>query len=292
MKRICILIFLCTILSSCKDESVDFGTVEYYPEFLWVDANITPVVKTMVCDFSIDAQNDANTFAEFQFVDNNGNPIQTSEMQVKVDGVCAESNIFRINSKTDSVKLEFTFSPNATAGKHQGYLKLINHKLDRLDSQELSPEGTIDVFQWTLNYDKRMNPLAFTLMVVGLIIFAVILLWLAFLKRIFYPQFRAINKSVIIPNDVPITLHFKGKRMIVIDNKQHKQGFWNRFWTGEIQYIKNSSITAKITFKPTRRRNQIIFISKATNYVCTPNPIGLQPSTVKDKINNYNININ
>ena len=47
---------LLACLSSCtKGESVSFGTVEYYPSFLWVDSNITPVKKTFDFDFSQDA---------------------------------------------------------------------------------------------------------------------------------------------------------------------------------------------------------------------------------------------
>ena len=60
MRKFCILLFLCVFLVSCRDESVEFGTVEYYPSFLWEEAKISPVTRTMDCDFSIDAQNDAN----------------------------------------------------------------------------------------------------------------------------------------------------------------------------------------------------------------------------------------
>ena len=285
MRKFCILLFLCVFLVSCRDESVEFGTVEYYPSFLWEEAKISPVTRTMDCDFSIDAQNDANSFAVFQFVDNEGKPISTSEMQVKVDGVAAENNLFRINSKTKSVKLEFSFSPDAQEGKHQGYLKLINHNLDRLDSHLLSVGQKIDALQWTLNYNKSMNPLAFALLLTTLILLGAILLWQIFLKHLFFPKFRAINKMMIIPNQAPISLRFKGKRMIVIDNKRYKQSSWNRFWTGEIQYIQNPFITTSITLKPIRRGRQIMFVSNATNYLCSPNPVGMQPAKVNDIIN-------
>lgn len=289
MKNLIILLFICIFFASCKDESVNLGTVEYYPAFLWEDANISPVTKTMDCDFSLDAQNDAESFAEFQFVDNYDKPIPMSEMQVKVDGVVAEHNIFRVYSKTDSVKLEFTFSPEAKIGKHQGYLRLINHKLDRFESQQLSNGQKVDAFQWTLHYDRGMNPLK----IWALSLLAALIVVSLFLKYVFfrmrYPRFRAINKMMIIPNQAPIALKFKGKRMIVIDNQHHKQSLWNKFWTGEIQYIQNPYITTKIVLKPVRRGKQIMFISNATNYVCTPNPISMQPSTVRDITNRSTI---
>lgn len=295
MKKFSILLLLCIALVGCKDKSTDFGTVKYYPSFLWVSDSISPVVKTMDCDFSIDAQNDASSFAEFQFVDNYDKPIPTSEMQVKVDGVVAEHNIFRVYSKTDSVKLEFTFSPEAETGKHQGYLRLINHKLDRFESQQLSNGQKVDARQWTLHYDRGMNPLKIWVLSLLVALIVVPLLVSLFLKYVFfrmrYPRFRAINKMMIIPNQAPIALKFKGKRMIVIDNQRHKQSAWNRFWTGEIQYIQNPSITTKITLKPVRKGTQIMFISNPTNYICTPNPIGMPPSTIKDLKNKVTITI-
>ena len=74
MKQITYILFLVILLlTSCKEKTISFGNVEYYPPFLWVDENITPVTKTFDFDFSEDAKADKSTFAEFQFVDNYGN---------------------------------------------------------------------------------------------------------------------------------------------------------------------------------------------------------------------------
>ncbi|MBQ6061996.1 MAG: hypothetical protein IJK87_00005, partial [Prevotella sp.] len=107
MKHCSYIFFLSIILllSSCKDNSISFGTVEYYPSFLWVDANITPVTKTFDFDFSEDAKNDSHSFAEFQFVDNDGKPISTEVMQVYDNGERLKDNKLRVGSEVDSKQL-------------------------------------------------------------------------------------------------------------------------------------------------------------------------------------------
>ena len=254
MKKLSILLFICIILVSCKDESVDFGTVEYYPAFLWEDANISPVTKTMDCDFSLDAQNDANSFAEFQFVDNEGKAVPTSEMQVKVDGIVAKKNIFRVYSKTKSVKLEFTFSPDAKTGKHQGYLKLINHELDRLDSHQLSSGQKIDVFQWTLNYDKGINPLAFILLCIGVVILSCLSLWFLFIQRLVYP---VIKLSRIEVKETSENKRINRCRKVVFCNKKSKQSVLSKIFTGKILYVSNSIWTSDWELKPGKEKRTV-----------------------------------
>ncbi|MCQ2258723.1 MAG: hypothetical protein MJZ41_12150 [Bacteroidaceae bacterium] len=284
MKKFSILLLLCIALVGCKDKSTDFGTVKYYPSFLWVSDSISPVVKTMDCDFSIDAQNDASSFAEFQFVDNYDKPIPTSEMQVKVDGVVAEHNIFRVYSKTDSVKLEFTFSPDAETGKHQGYLKLINHKLDRLDSQQLSVDQKVDVFQWTLDYDKSMNPLKKVLKWISITIVACLMFWFFIIRPSVYPHFGKFRKSILIKqNDIIVgqmTFAFTDARKVVFYDRKVKQSIWSRIFIGEIKTYVNPLFKTKLTFSP-KRRNAAAF---GTGYTVNPNPI---PRSGVATINNH-----
>lgn len=287
-----ILLFVMVVLSSCEDNSISFGTVEYYPSFLWVESNVTPVDKTFHFDFSQDAQNDSKSFAQFQFVDNNGNPISTSVMQVYVDGSQLPGNRFSVYSKDKSKNLTFKFSPNANNGKYQGYLKLIGHNLDRIESQQLSKGQKVDVFQWTLYYDKVMNPLAKILMWIGIVVGACISLWILLLRQIVYPRFRAINKMIVIPNQAPVPIRFKGARMVILDSVHHRQSLWNRIWTGMIIYKNVPSLTTPITLKPTGKGRKILFKAPSTNYHCMPNPIDIQPSQIIDNINNQTIIIN
>lgn len=264
-----VLIFL----SSCKkDESVSFGTVEYYPAFLWVDSNITPVKKTFDFDFSQDAK-DHNSFAEFQFVDNDGNPISTNIMQVTIDGKQIEDNRFKISSDVTSKELTFTFSSKAKKGKHQGYLKLISHKLDRLDSQPLTNNQQVDAFQWTLNYDKGMNPLAKVLMWIGIVFLALLALWFFILRPMLYPHFAKFTKSVLIEKDGKIVAQlnfaFKGARKVVFHNQKKKQSIWNKLFVGEIRTLVNQNFVSELTFVPKKNNAN----AHGVGYTIHPNPV-------------------
>ena len=234
-------------MTSCKkDESISFGTVEYYPSFLWVDSKTKPVTKTLDFDFSQDAKND-NSYAVLQFVDNEGKSISTEVMQVIIDDKEISNNQFRINSDVTSKELIFKFSTNAEEGKHQGYLRLINHSLDRLDSQPLTPNQQVDVFQWTLNYDKCMNPLLNVLLWIGGILLTLLLLWIFLIRKIVYDYIKV--GSIRITEPYFSQRRIKGARQVVFINKKTKQGRLNRLFTGKIIYEINPVWTTPVVFE-------------------------------------------
>lgn len=284
---------LLACLSSCKKgESVSFGTVEYYPSFLWVDSNITPVKKTFDFDFSQDAKEN-NSFAEFCFVDNDGKVISTDVMQVEIDGKQIPDNKFSVKSNVSSKDLVFKFSPKANNGKYQGYLKLVRHSLDRLDSQELQPNSHVSAFQWTLRFDKVMNPLAKVLMWIGIVLLALIVIWFVCLKPIFFPRFGSIQKTINVPGMAPLVVKLKGARMVVVAaSHQAKQSSWNRFWTGRILYKTHPAFISPIILKPSKR-NRVLSIFQVGAYQIAPNPMpGIGSALIIDVAKNLKINVN
>lgn len=285
-------IFLICLSSCKKDEGVTFGTVEYYPSFLWVDSKTTPVTKTFDFDFSQDAK-DYDSYAEFQFVDNEGKAISTDVMQIVIDGKECSNNRFRIESDVTQKRLTFKFCPNAEEGKHQGYLKLVGHQLDRLDSQPLAANQQVEAFQWTLNYDKRMNPLAKILMWIVIGIVVLVAVWQVCFRPIFYPRFGSIQKTFNIPGMAPLIVRFKGARMVVVAaSHPKKQSAWNRFWTGKIIYKTHPAFVTPIIFKPSRGRRILAKIQVGT-YQVMPNPMpGIGSATIFDIKKNLKINVN
>ena len=250
MKRIqysILIMALCMLVTSCKDDTVSLGDVNYYPSFLWVDSNITPITKTFNLEFSQDAKLDPNCFAEFQFVDNNGEPIGTDEMQVSIDGKQLPDNKFRVNSDETSKQLTFTFSPNAKPGKHQGYLRLIRHNLDRLDSQQLTVGQQVEAMQWTLHYQKSMNPLAKVLMWIGILILAALLLWFLLIRWMVYDYIKV--GSIRITEPYFSQRKIKGARQLVFTNKPVKQSCLNKLFTGKIIYEINPVWTVPLFFE-------------------------------------------
>lgn len=268
-----IFFFVTVLFCSCAEHSTEFGTVTYYPKSLWVDAKTVPAKKTFDFDFSRDAKNDKKCFAEFLFVDNDDKPISTKEMQVYADGKPLVNNRLRVNSSVCSQKVSFVFAPQVKGGKHQGYLRLVNYRLDRLDSEILKPGQRLNVFQWTLNYDKQMNPLAKVLMWILIVFCIVLLVWFIVLKPLKYPRFGKYSKSILLEKDGKLvgqmTVNFKGARRVVFSDRKIHQSFGNRLFTGEVRTIINPLFVSKLTFIP-KKKNAMCF---GNGYNISPNPI-------------------
>ena len=247
-----IIVASCLLLS-CKEKNT-IGDVKYHPSFLWSKAEIVPVKKTFDFDFSEDAQNDPNSYAELQFTDNDHHPISTDIMQVSIDDEPLPNNKIRIDSKVKSLTFSFTFTPEAKSGKYQGILRLVGHDLDRLDTQMLSPGQQVDVMQWTLIYKKSMNPLAKCLMWLLILLTAAMLLWFIIFRRLCYPTFHGVHKlQVVDPYYSSKTL--TGKRLLILcaEKPAKPQGALNKLFTGEIAYEVNPLWKTPIEVTPAKK---------------------------------------
>lgn len=268
------------------------GEVVYYPKFWWSQEKSEELSTVLQLQPSDDAAAN-NSCVEFEFVDKDGKIIPTSELRIKVDDVLLDRNRFTANCNKDTYSINFEYTPGSEGGKHQGYLRLVSHNIDRCGNHDLSScNDCIDVLCWQINYDKKMNPLAELILWCSILIFAAFAAWILFFKPLFYPRFRAIKKTLVIPNQAPIVIRFKGARLVVIDSTRHKQSWWNRFWTGKIIYKQNHSITSPITLKPTANGKKVLFVANTAHYTCNPNPIDMRPAIIEDRINKKQIQIN
>lgn len=275
MKSIrCIILFLTVVFFvSCDNRTVSFGSVEYYPDFLWVNSKITPLEKEFEFAFSPDAQLDSESYAELQFVDNNGDPVSTDIMQVSDKEGALKDNKLRVSSNVDSKVLIFTFSPDASGGKYQGYLKLISHNLDRIDSIALNPGDNVDIFQWTLHFNKQMNPLKIALLCALIALGACFFLWFMVIRPMVYPHFGKFKKTILIKQNGIIVgqsnFVFTGARKVVFFDRKVQQSVWNRLFIGEIKTYVNPLFKTKLTFSP-KGRNAVV---SGAGYAVNPNPV-------------------
>lgn len=282
-------------LTSCKKnyQSVEeLGTVEYYPKFLWKGEGITYVERTLTMNWNSDAKADPNCYAEYAFVDLVQNVIPTSVLEVIIDGKESDNNKFKVSSKQDQVSFKFRFKPGTKEGKHQGYLMLVNHNIHRQSGNDVKDQGNVAALQWQIKYEEGWNPLAKCLFGLGLIILVGLILWFTILQCNFYPRFRAINKTVIIPNQAPIIVRCKGYREIVLSNTGKKQGVWDKLIKGPILYKVSPAFDEPIRFKPTHKGKKILVVG-TNSYKCIPNPIdGNRPAVLENISNKQKITIN
>lgn len=267
--RTIILILVLGVLVACKDDSVKFGTVEHYNSFLWSDAKTVPVEKTFEFDFSEDAVQD-DSYAILQFVDNQNKPVSTDIMQVSISGKLLKDNKIRIKSDVKRQNFTFTFTNKAKDGTYQGYLRLVDHQLDRVDSQDLTQHQPVNVLQWTIDYNVSCNPvLKVSLLILGILVF-LLLLWFLILQKVFYPQIRLSRIELKLSDGQFLSKRIRKARCVMIGSNRQQQSRLNRLFTGRIVYIVNAAIPSAFELIPAERRKRAVKINLHSKYILSP----------------------
>lgn len=275
MKKLYIIIPFLLVLfcCSCHDtKEISLGTAEYYPGFLWIKEKTTPFVRTFNFDFSQDAKNDKGSYAEFMLVDNDDKQIPADLLHISINGKMLNENRFKVKSGTSSLTLTFSFTPKAKSGKWQGYLRLVDHNLDRIDSQPLVKGQKMDVLQWQMYFDKQMNPLAKVIMWLCILLLSILLIWFVFLRPMIYPHFGKMRKSVILEKNGKIVgqcnVVFTGARHVRFSQKVQKQSIFKRLFVGKITTYKNPIFSENLEFSPKGKKA----LAFGRGYMVTPNP--------------------
>ena len=266
------------------------GKVTYHPNFWWSKEKTIPLTDTLHLHFNADAKNE-NGHAEFEIVDIDGMSIPQEDLHIFIGGKELKDHKFKVQHTDDDIALTFQYEPSAKSGKHQGWLRLINHNLDQDGDTELTSSQPNNSLHWQIQYEKNMNPLAKCLMWIGIIIVVCLLMWFIFIKPIKYPRFKTYKKSILVSQKGQIvynkTCQFKGAKMVVFADKKEKQSFLNRIFTGRIDTYVNPLFTQKIVFVPKKKGKQAFV--RAVGYSIMPNPI---PQMGVAIIKNANIEIN
>lgn len=279
MKNLLFILIVLLTFSSCKDVNDDcpnfhFGTVEYYPKFLWNDSMLTKLEKVFTFEFSEDAKADTTCFVELEFVDKDGNKVSSDMLKIEVDGKILDDNVYRVRSNSDSARFVFSFSENVESGNHQGFVKLANHKLDRFGNQHLEEGQYVEVMKWSIYYDKQWNPLAIILFATGCLVFLSLFFWFLVLRPLLHPHFGKCRKSVLVMENqqmkTQFNIVFTGVRMVIVSNKKVSQSFFDRCFKGKIVSIINPYFEEPLKFTPAKRRKVRVL---GMNYMSTPNPM-------------------
>ena len=281
MKKLHILmsVLVAVLLCSCNTQDIptqSLGEVSYYPSFLCWDADTVSLTKVFELDFNQDAKDEGvKTTAEFAFVDNDGKVVDPKELEIKVNGVVAKDNKFTVDATQENVELTFTFLPAAESGKHQGNFRMVKHSLlDRVDNQIIEDSSAIDVFKWTIYFEKNMNPLLVGLIWLGAIILFVLFVWFAFLQPTHFKKFR---KSVLVAkngkNIEQFNCDFSGCWKVVFASQKVKQSRIDRIFNGEIKTIIRPSFAQPLVFVAKKRGKTRIAWATGSGYNVQSNPI-------------------
>lgn len=236
--------------------ALQFGEVKSYaPQF-----GHQPYKKILTVPIELKFNKEAiekQSFIELEWVNTNGKmPINVNYF---VNGTKMLDNKIRFNAKDFTgpkrVELGLQFMEGIAEGKHNGYLKIKQSDLDRVDSFDLNNATQIEIFRWQARFTKTLHPIIKGLIAAILTIIAFHLLWFLIMKPIFYPKFKRGEFEMLEPTYHSIKL--KGYRQFHLGSKEKiKQGFISKFYTGKIGQ-KMREYDFNITLKPFRRRGNI-----------------------------------
>ena len=247
------------------------GKVSHYDKFLFSQARNTPINHTIEFIFNDDAKANKATFAEFTFVDNNGQDISPEEMIIRIDGKA--TNSFEVSPTQNKVNIEISFPAEAKRGKHVGFLRMTHHNLHRLNSNECGIQTT-DAFQWVVNNDATVNPLKKAALYFVALIMSLLLIWFLLLKPIKYPHFPKFKKMVLVKKNGNVvsqfSCDFKGAREVVFASKRQKQSILNRLFTGSVRTVVSPFFEEPLLFLPRKNKKALV---KGKGYFANPNPI-------------------
>lgn len=142
-------------------------------------------------------------------------------------------------------------------------------------------------------FHHHSNPFVYYLLATIVACLFAAVLWFVFLQKQFYPRFRAINRTIIIPNQAPICVKCKGLREVVITSKDQKQKVMDKLLKGPVAFKVAPVLKSDIRLKPTSKGKRILVVADGRNYKCVPNPIEAnKQAKIEDVINKQQIIIN
>ena len=268
----------------------NFGEATYYEPFIGLTKKGESIEQEINVDFSNQAKlENSSALMRVYLVDKEGqvksSPI-SQNLKLCING--EEKDTLLITPSITNINLSISALPNTEDGKYYGRIELIPTRLDNYPIN-----GTQDTFKWRASVDRNWHPLTMLLFWLSIILAIMFAFWMLCLKPILYPRFGSIQKTFFIPNQVPLTIKFRGAKQVVISaTPQKHQSFWNRFWTGKIIYKTHPAFQSPITLKPGKGR-KILVKANSSQYHIMPNPMpGIGQATITDIQNRITINVN
>ncbi len=253
---------LVVVMPSCSQEDtieqVSLGTTTYHDGFLWSDADTAFLNKKLTVSFNNDAIS-RDAAADLVFTDNLRKPVPPTELQIVFEGKTSSDNVIRVTPQgkaEQDLNIKFRFLPSAQNGKHQGFILIRPHGIKAVNDVEI--KGDTRVAQWTIYFEKSMNPLKKGLMIVGIALFACLLVARLLLHR---RTFENTAKKSITATDAfghivygPKTLRFKGCSEIIFSNSPKEQSALDVFFRGKTLTVVSPAFSTPLRLTPYKKK--------------------------------------
>lgn len=246
-----------SLFASCQkdiEKQVYFwGQTDYYKDFLWKHYQDTVMTQTLTFETGEDRFTKSITFELYTIDDNTGAYIPVDAKDVKLyknDEPCADNKLI-VNPGETEVEAGVMFAHEAPEGNYNWFLKVTDSgDLDMINNTMTAAGEIPMLIEWNAKKNDIMNPLAETMLIMGVFILVLLMIWLALLKKVFFSTFK-VGKAVLIdPAPYMCQKRLYGCRLFVLTNKPQKQSFINKLFTGKIEYDINGIWTSDLVIEP------------------------------------------
>ncbi|MBQ0768863.1 MAG: hypothetical protein KBT58_06195 [Bizionia sp.] len=294
MKNKAFVLFVLSIalfVISCKEEedytgpTTDFGTSEYFSDFLFSKSDTVPLTKTLKYNFN-DYALHKESFIKIKLEVASKKKGSDKNIQFYINNQQVIDNEFILNSKesrSGDLLLGLEFLPGYPEGFTYGYFSVSNHSLDVVNNNDLNASTENRIFKWEANYKVIMNPIKKMLMWTGFILIVLSLIWFLIIRNRLHPKFKKGRLQILKPYFGGVSFN-KNTKLIVFTNSPKKQKLLSKVFTGTILYEVNSVYKQDIILRPGRKDKIKIKL-----------PVGAQlsPSVINlEKFNSYTITLN
>lgn len=205
-------------------------------------------------------------------IDENGNALSPNKYTIFVDGK-KSGPCFSVNNARRTrvaIRCSKAVSPGRQYIRVRGGGPLVTH----------------------VYFKHHLNPLAVWISWIISLLSIIALAWFTVLRRVFYPQFRSMQKVFFISNMAPLIVKMTGVRMVVISSQPKKQSFIDALIKGPIAYKVHPAFTEPISMTPVRG-NKVLVKGDSSVYRIHPNPMpGIGSATIDNIKSNIHITIN
>lgn len=261
-----------------------WGRTRYYDDFAWKKWKPDTLKQTLVFEFNDDAVKHMEQPLELALYKKSSSGkmvrVKDTEMRLFVDGKAAENNVLRVlpdkNNDETAVEVGIVFDPTAENKVHHWFFKPVNtgglERINDLNEEQFGDESS-SLYDIQAEKVKVPNPLATGTTILGIILLAALVLWLAVLQFIVYPRFSVRSLTLMGPEPYLSRKTIRRARQVVLTSKRPSQSMINQLFTGKIVYEVNELWTSDIVIIPRDRKS--VRISQKRGYLTDANRLML-----------------
>ena len=264
---ICLCVFFLVSCDNAQDVTHDWGTQVYYSDFWFKKYVPDTLYKTLIVESDVEVSGNVQLQLYKKIEGNKEIPVETSEVQLYVEGERCLDNIIVISPGTTKLSVGMLFSEKAIDGKYKWYLKVKNRgDVEVLNGCDLT-NATNVIFEWKAKRREILNPLASGLIWTGVGLIVLSLLWFLISRCIIWSSTKfSVLYIDYCDGQGQKRINMAGAYELVCTNDINKKdSFLQKLIKGKRQFEYNDFWIEPITIRSGKIHNSIS-ITRSRNY--------------------------